>query len=125
MENYKNIFGVSRFFSRIEEYHSISTSELINLLNIYQNNAYIKVRICNELANRNFFVPIFEELAKAENQKIEALFGLSVAQMLGFFIVDNGDKTIIQKLISEVEKWEKHQKEDFIYLLEKNGIYIF
>lgn len=98
---------------------------MINLLNIYQNNAYIKVRICNELANRKFFIPIFEELVKAENQKIEALFGLSVAQMLGFFIVDNGDKTIIQKLISEVEKWEKYQKEDFIYLLEKNGIYIF
>lgn len=126
MQEIKNIFGKPLFFPKgIAEYYSFSTEKLINLLGKYKNNGYVKSRICTELGYRKVFQPIFEELEMVENQYIEAFLGLSVAQVLGLIIVDNGNKSEIKKLISEINRWEvTYQKEDFISFLEKNEIFI-
>ncbi|MDO4729077.1 MAG: hypothetical protein Q4B43_08760 [Bacteroidota bacterium] len=125
MEEFKNIFGKPQFFPKgIEEYYSYSTKELTELLKKH-NNGYVKSRICTELGRRKELIPIFEELENMENQKMEALFGLSVAQILGLIIIDNGNRNDIEYLISKINRWKiKHQKEDFIYFLESNDIFI-
>ncbi|MDO4729564.1 MAG: hypothetical protein Q4B43_11255 [Bacteroidota bacterium] len=75
------------------------------MLKKHKYNGYVKYRICAELGHRKELAPIFEELEDIENQKTESLFGLSVAQILGLILIDNGNKNDIQHLISKINKW--------------------
>ena len=66
---------------------------------------------------------IFDELVDIENQKKEALFGLSIAQIAGLIIVDHANEVQIHRLIEEIKKWTvAYQLDDFLYLLKKHKI---
>ena len=66
---------------------------------------------------------IFDELVDVENQKKEALFGLSIAQIAGLIIVDHANEVQIHRLIEEIKKWTvAYQLDDFLYLLKKHKI---
>ncbi len=121
-----NYFGRPLFFpEKIEEYSSFSTEKLKELLSLYKNNGYLKSRILVALGHRNELDSIFDELVDVENQKKEALFGLSIAQIAGLIIVDHANEVQIHRLIEEIKKWTvAYQLDDFLYLLKKHKITI-
>lgn len=123
MEENKNIFNQIRFFKDgISEYRNYSIEELEQLL-ADNSSGYIKARCLVELAYRKKLDYLYDELPKIENQKLNALFNLSVAQIAALAILDYGSKQDIIKMKNSIKNWTvKYQEEDFVDYLKRHNI---
>lgn len=123
MEDNKNIFSQIRFFKDgIPEYRNYSIEQLEQLLTD-TSSGYIKARSLVELAYRRKLAYLYDELPKIENQKLNALFNLSVAQIAALAILDYGNKQDIIQLKNIIKNWTiKYQEEDFIDYLKRHNI---
>lgn len=123
MEENKNIFNQIRFFKDgIPEYRNYSIEQLEQLLTC-NSSGYIKARCLVELAYRKKLDYLYNKLPKIENQKLNALFNLSVAQIAALAILDYGSKQDIIKMKNSIKNWTvKYQEEDFVDYLKRHNI---
>lgn len=117
-----NIFNKERIVKRgISEYSKKSNNELEELLS--NKSGYIRSRVLIEFASRGILKYAFEELTKDENQELNALFGVTVSQIIGLIIIDYGNMSEIKEMRELINEWaDKQQIEDFVNYVKGGGI---
>jgi len=89
VESNINTLGQKRFFpDGIKDYRGFTVDKLKDLLIQNKSNGYIKSRILIELGWRKELNTVFDELMSLDNQKLNSLFNLSVAQIAGFIDIN-------------------------------------